>query len=133
MSVAKPHSDAQAALALEREAEVMRRRINGQPFRDIAEDLEMSASGAYEAFKRAKQRLVDDVALAADEHRTVWRERFERAIAALASRIDAGDAEAIRALAIISDRATRLDGLDAPTKFTSDSRVEVVITGAEGV
>lgn len=136
MTAKKPHSEAQETLSLQREKEVMERRIRHEQFRDIAESMGISLGGAHKAFQRAKARLLDDVVLAADEWRTVMLEGYERDLLAINEAVAAGRLALDVAVARrnqIRDGMRELLGLDAPTRFTSDSKVEVVITGGEGV
>lgn len=126
-------SDEVAVNARIKDAEVLRRRIVGQSFREIAAELGISLSGCHDSYKRAMAATVAPVQEAADEMRQIMREQLDRDLAAIEDRRMQGEPEAIRTHLLILKSKRELEGLDAPTKFTSDQRVEVHITGGEGV
>jgi len=124
VSVAKPRSDAQLVIQRAKEAEVLRRRIVGQPYRQIAAEVGYeSVSGAFDAFKRAMAATIDPVREAAEEYRTLMQERLEGDLAALAEKRALGDAEAIRVGLAVEKSLRELKGLDAPTQITGDMTV----------
>lgn len=124
-----PQSTEQIVTARLKEAEVLRRRIAGQSFRVIAAELSLSVGGAYEAFKRAMTATVLPVQEAADELRTLIRERLNADLDAIEDRRAQGDPEAIRTHLAIIKAQRELEGLDAATQIVGDVTVRYEVVG----
>lgn len=124
-----PQSTAQVVAARVKEAEVLRRRIAGQSYRVIAAELGLSVGGAYEAFKRAMAATVLPVQEAADELRTLIRERLNADLDAIEDRRAQGDPEAIRTHLAIIKAQRELEGLDAATQIVGDVTVRYEVVG----
>lgn len=100
--------------AREREAQVLRLRRDGLTFEVIAKRLGFSSSsGAYQAFKRAMDRTVQQPA---DEIRKLELERLDYLWEVLQPALAKGRGYAVEKAIMIMDRRARLLGLDAPTK-----------------
>jgi hypothetical protein len=100
--------------AREREAEVLNLRRTGMSFTVIARRLGYSSSsGAYNAFKRAMDRITQEPA---EELRRLELERLDEMFEALWPNVKKGRGYAVEKALMIMDRRARLLGLDAPTK-----------------
>lgn len=117
------NSDRKSIEAVETQAEVLRLRLDGLTFDAIARRLGYSsASGAYNVFKRAMERTVQEPA---DELRRVELARLDYYLECLAPHIAKGRGYAIEKAIMIQDRRARLLGLDAPTKHQLQVSAEI--------
>lgn len=133
MTAQNPRSQAQQIITAQNERAIIDARIRGRTYREIADELSMSVSGVCDAFHRVMERTKEETREAELHRRDIVLEQLDADYAALSNAAANGDAEAQRVRLANRLAVRQLLGLDAPTKFTSDSRVEVVITGGESV
>lgn len=134
MSAAKPRSDAQTIEQIRKEDAVLELRVQAKTYRQIAPLVGYAdPSSAYQAFRRAKQRLLDAGRESAEESRALLLERYEADLAAIEDKRAAGDLEAIRVHVLVTKAIRELLGSDAPAKFTADTTVHITISGGEDV
>ena len=99
----------------EKERQVVQYRQGGATFDAIAKKLGYAdESGARAAFKRAMERMRDDVLN--NEMRELHRQRLETALMAIWPDVVKGDLEAIKVMLKILERDAKLYGIDAPVK-----------------
>ena len=109
----------------EKERQVVQYRQGGATFDAIAKKLGYAdESGARVAFKRAMERMRDDVLN--NEMRELHRQRLETALMAIWPDVVKGDLEAIKVMLKILERDAKLYGIDAPVK------TEVEVTTYDG-
>ncbi len=100
--------------AMQRAAQAYHLRVMGKTWAEIAADVGFSNdANAIRAVRRFVGKLPEP---SADETRTVWRDRMEHLWSLAARDAEQGRPGALRAGVAIADRASRLDGLDAPTR-----------------
>lgn len=102
-------------VAVERRAEVVHLRKLGYPFRTIAQQLSISLDSAYECWHGAMREALADPE-EVRELRLLESERLDSVQVAIWPKAMRGDVEAVRAVVRISERRSRLWGLDAPVK-----------------
>ncbi|MFB8386795.1 hypothetical protein ACFC3F_06605 [Microbacterium sp. NPDC055910] len=101
--------------AMQRAAQAWHLRVLGKTWAEIAEAVGFANdANAIRAVRRFVGRLPEP---SADEARTVWRERMEYLWSVAARDAAAGRPGALRAGVAVADRASKLDGLDAPQRF----------------
>lgn len=101
--------------AVEKRTQVVHLRRQGISFRVIAAQLGISVDGAYHAFHAAMaERSADPVEVA--ELRELENERLDAMLAGVWRKAVSGDTTAIYAAVRISERRSKLWGLDAPVK-----------------
>lgn len=110
--------------ALNNSAEIVRLRCEGKTYKEIGDALGIAAESAFEVwkkhFEKAKERHSEEVyAMQLQE-----LQRLDSYLVALKPKIDSGHVRAIEAAVKISERRSKLFGLNAP------ERVEA--TGANG-
>lgn len=127
-----------------RRAQVIKLRVDGYGFREIAAKAGISVGQAYNDFKAVMDRTKAEADSTADQERQVSLSRIDRAIKVLVPMIDAADTETMRARIasgedaklVMSQAASALDamdrldklekrraallGLDAPTKVSAE-------------
>ncbi len=100
-----------------RRAEVVRLRINGYVYRDIAKELGINEATAYGDYSAVMERTRAVANATADDERRVSLGRIERAMRVLMPMVDAGDLDAMDRLDRLEKRRSALLGLDAPSKI----------------
>lgn len=85
----------------------------GLPYEKIGEELEISASAAWNLVNRT---ISETRNFAVDQLRLVENARLDRATTAIWNKVLEGDLKAIDSYLKIADRRARMNGLDAPTK-----------------
>ena len=104
---------------IERERQVIELRRAGYTFDEVARAVGYSnASGAWQAYRRALKRTL--VEAGTEELRQNELERLERAHRAVWKRVLEGDDKAINTMLRLSERRSRLLGLDAPTRIAAE-------------
>lgn len=93
------------------EREVMRLRMMGLTYREIAEALNRPKSTVHKAAQRALQRIQEETAEEARTYQGLQRARLERMLAALWPRVIRGDTRAIQAASGVIAELNRLMGL----------------------
>lgn len=97
-----------------RRVEAMSLRLAGFSYDQIAERMEVTSSTAHrwvhDALRRAENRN-------ARELRTIENARLDRAQAAIWSKVISGDLQAINTFLRISERRSKMNGIDAPTQL----------------
>jgi hypothetical protein len=97
-----------------REAKVLQLRIQGFTFEQIASEVGyQGASGAWQAYKRAKDSMIFE---SVDEARQLELMRLDEMMFALWDRAIGGDLPAVSCVLKIMDRRAKLLGLDKPEK-----------------
>lgn len=104
-------------------AQVVHLRRQGISFRAIASQLGYSLPMAYEAFKVAMAENGADPA-EVRALRLLESERLDAAQAAIWHKVMNGNLEAVRVFVRVSERRSKLWGLDAPTKTELSGSVE---------
>lgn len=107
------HARRDVAMA-EKNAEILRLRIKGLTFQQIADEVGFrSASGVYQRYKATLKATIQEPA---DELRRLERERLDSLLAAIWPLAMAGKGYAVEKALMIMDRKARMLGLDAPTR-----------------
>ncbi len=100
-----------------RQADVIRLRVAGFNFREIAAELRVSVSTAHADYVEAMKKIRETTRESAEEVRSVELDRLDRMIRALETKaFGDGDTRAIDTLLKVSERRAKLLGLDAPEK-----------------
>lgn len=109
---------------MQRAAEGWHLRVIGRTWQQIADELGYAnPSNAHRAVMRFAGTIPDPKP---DTLREMWRARMERLWSLAHRDAEAGRPGALRAGVAIADRASRLDGLDAPTRYeVSPGEVEL--------
>ena len=89
-------------------------RLAGMTYAQIGEQLQVTEAAARSLVQRALDRVEQHTA---DEMREVENQRLDRAQAAIWPRVLRGDDKAVSLYLQISDRRSRLNGLNAPTRI----------------
>lgn len=101
------------------ELTVYRLRLQGYSYGQIADSCGYaSASGAYEAYVRARKKI-DDVIIDTKEQRDLAISRMDRLLQAVWDRADNGYLPAIDRALKIEERRARILGIDAPEKLVT--------------
>ncbi|OAN37437.1 hypothetical protein A4X16_16640 [Microbacterium sp. H83] len=113
---------------MQRAAQAWHLRVLGRTWAEIAEAVGFANdANAIRAVRRFVGKLPEpDV----DETRTVWRERMEHLWGIAARDAEAGRPGAIRAGVAVAQRASALDGLDAPARYEitpAESQLEQLV------
>jgi transcriptional regulator with XRE-family HTH domain len=114
------------ALAKQREALVIKERIEGYSFQQIADKLGMSSSGAISAYERGMAVLSQQSYSAASQARELWNQRIELWLSKLKPQIDQGEVTAINAAKGLCERACKINGLDYQADDTLDTQQRLV-------
>jgi len=123
--MALPNEGARTPATNARAAQVLWLREAGVPFKTIAERLGYrSESGAYNAFKRAMQRTIQEPA---DELRRLEELRLDALLRAMMPEALRGSTWHVDRVLSIMDRRAKLLGLDGP------SQVEVTTYGRSDI
>lgn len=113
-------------LVAERRAKLIKARIDGISFEEIAEDPEFgyngSTSAARKDFSRARRAARDAEQEMADLWVAQQIDRLEHYLKSLASRVDKGEPRAIEVAVQVGKQIIDLLGIKAPT------RIEAVVT-----
>jgi hypothetical protein len=99
-------------------------RLRGLTYRQIGTELGCSEPHAYKLVMRELRRLIAKREELASDLIRLETERYDKWLAALADKVEKGDAIAVEKSLAISARRSKLLGLDAPQKRE--------ITGANG-
>lgn len=100
----------------ERRAKVIKLRVDGYGFREIAAKLQMSVGQAYNDFKAVMDRTKAEADSTAEQERQVSLARIDRAMSVLMPLVDEGSLDAMDRLDKLEKRRAALLGLDAPTR-----------------
>lgn len=118
-----PNARGKDAEITERQMKAMQLRVRGFTFPEMANELDVSVGTAYNDYKAAMKRLIDETRESADQVRSVEITRLDRMIRSLelaafgppdADAPFCADPKAIEVLLKVSDRRAKLLGLDAP-------------------
>lgn len=113
---------------MQRAAEGWHLRVIGRTWQQIADELGYAnPSNAHRAVMRFAGTIPDPKP---DTLREMWRARMERLWTLAHRDAENGRPGALRAGVAIADRASRLDGLDAPTRFEltpADAEIERIV------
>jgi DNA-binding CsgD family transcriptional regulator len=112
VTVAPPARGTQQVQRAEREAQTVQLRRDGLGYREIADRLGCSVSGAYAMVKRVLARLPAE---SVDQLRQIECARLDELTATLMPLARAGDVQAAGTLVRVSAQRSRLLGLD-PTR-----------------
>lgn len=133
MTAKKPCSDEQMITTAENELKIVDLKRSGLSFRKIAALIGMSHSGVAEAFDRVMTRTEEETREAMKHYRALSLERWESDFQALDGAAAEGNVQAIAVRDRLISNMVALLGVASPVKFQSDSRVEVIVTGADNV
>lgn len=111
-----------------RRAEALSLRLAGFTYAQIAERLKINESSAHELVNR---RIVD-VDENIEQLRAIENARLDKAQSAIWNKVLGGDEKAIDAFLRISQRRSRLNGMDAPQKVELGVRVRTEMEQALG-
>lgn len=112
----------QNAKALQRVVDAWAMRIRGATWDEIAQALGYAnGPNALRAVRNFAGRLPEP---SVPELRSLWRERLEFLWPLAARDVEDGKPGAVRAAVAVADRASRLDGLDAPTRVEVSATVQ---------
>lgn len=102
----------------QRREQVIKLRVDGYGFREIAKTLSIGLATAYDDFKAVMDRTTASANSTADEERRVSLERIDRAIVKLMPMLDDPDLalDAMDRLDKLERRRAALLGLDSPAK-----------------
>lgn len=100
--------------ATERAIKALNLRRQGWSFRDIAQELGVTPPAVHEAVTRMLRNMTHEEA---DSYRKIELERMETMLKAIWGRVTEGELQAIDRAIRISERISRLLGLDAPVKL----------------
>lgn len=104
-----------------RRAEVIKLRVAGYGFRDIAKQLGIGLATAYNDFKAVMDRTKSEADSTADQERQVSLARIDKAIAVLMPMLDGENSlDAMDRLDKLEKRRAALLGLDAPAKVSAE-------------
>jgi AraC-like DNA-binding protein len=112
--------------AIDKQALALKLRQAGTSYEEIAQVVGYrSASGAYNAVRSAMKKTLQEPA---DELRRVELARLDAAQAGIWSKVLAGDIKSIHAFLKISERRSRLLGLDAPVVLDGSLNVNHTVS-----
>ncbi len=117
------------AAAVDNTTKALELRKRGLPFRAIAKELNISKTHAHDLVVRALTEIREDNRKAADLVRDLEVERLDEWMTKLASRIDDGDCVAIKTALAISERRSKLLGLDAPQRVEHSGTIALDTDG----
>ena len=118
MSGKKSKADAQIIDDLEKAERIIELRRTGATWELIAKATGYAnASGAYKAYQRITENMV---APKLEEYRNMEIDLLDRLQLSVFDRAKQGDLRAISTVLSISDRRSRILGLDAPTKIQAE-------------
>ncbi len=118
----------QSAKAKERIPKALEFAIAGASYRQIGRELGVSHQTAYRYVQGALGELDALKVQCAERLRELELKRLDRATLAVWPQVRAGDTQAIRAYVAISERRSKLAGIDAPERHQV---VGMVITGEQ--
>jgi len=99
--------------AFERGCQALELRKQGLSYTEIGAQLGLTKTGAYKSIMRALKRTMQEPA---DELRQIEGARLDTAQSAIWDKVKGGDVLAIDRFVRISERRSKLFGLDAPTR-----------------
>lgn len=121
-----PWPRAKTADVRDRRTRLIRMRIAGVPFQEIADDPAFGYNGSVGAakkdFSRAIRETQADEQDAADTWRQLELERLDHYLAAMSDKVDKGEPRAIEVALQVGTRRAKLLGLDSP------ERIEATVT-----
>ncbi|GAA0705270.1 hypothetical protein GCM10010193_70430 [Kitasatospora atroaurantiaca] len=121
-----PISRAKTADIRDRRTRLIRMRIAGIPFKEIADDpafdYKGSVGNAKKDFTRAMRETAAEEKEAADTYRQLMLERLDHYLAALSDRIDAGEPRAIEVALQVETQRAKVTGAYEP------ERIEATVT-----
>lgn len=91
-------------------------RIAGMSFRLIGERLGVSGKTAHLDVRAALSELAEQQHASAEQYRALELERLDRAVLALAGKLQKGDPQVINSWVRVSESRRKLLGLDAPAQ-----------------
>lgn len=106
---------AAAAIELRRER-ALELRLSGHSIRAIAKELGVCPQTAQNDVHAVLDRTIDRTNASAARYRELALQRLDAAVKAIWPKVEAGDCEAIRALARLETHRSKLEGTEVPIK-----------------
>jgi hypothetical protein len=120
-------NDARSKRQQARRAEALSLRLAGLSYEQIGERLQISTSGAEEMINRTLERAENR---AVTELRELENARLDRAQDGVWSKVLEGDLKAVDVFLRISNRRSKLNGLDAPTQVNLSVHIREELNSA---
>lgn len=118
MGTSESKTSPRKARGREREIRALDLRISGMNYRNIAQQLDISESGAYKAVIRALKRLNEQIMERADEVRRMELDRLDKMLRGLWPAALKGNQGAVdRVVKIMDRRARYIPGLNTPDQI----------------
>ena len=102
--------------AAERERIAVGMRLGGASYQAIGDHLEITRMGAWKAVMRSLKKTREKTAEDAVQLREIERQRLEKMITAISPAALQGHLGAVKEVRMLSERLSKLQGLDAPVK-----------------
>lgn len=106
-------------------AAIVKRRVEGESLRAIAEALEMSVSAVHSAIDTELKKLAASTREDVDMLRQIEDERLDKMLVGLWPKAVTGDVKSIDAVLRLMERRSKLFGLDQPVRIENTTQLNV--------
>lgn len=110
-----------------RDAKALALKLKGWTYQEIADELDVAKSSAYDAVQRALTTEIGDQQENRDRYRAEQVAQCDVALKGLYAKVEAGDPRAIDSWVRVLDRKAKVLGLDAPLKLVVTDQMDAEI------